>query len=276
MRAILAGALTLLTCGSAEAGCGTGAGPCLIPMGQYHLALPPAGGSGPLPVVVFLHGAGGTGEAALRNTGMVEAVLGRGYAFLAADGMPREGRFGTGWYFHPDFPQDRDELAYLKQAVADAAARFDLDPDRVLMTGFSVGGSMVSYLACRDPLAFAAFAPVAGSFWRPHPAGCTGPVRLFHTHGWRDVTVPLEGRTLGNGARQQGDVFHAMEIWRQTNGCTLMRPDDFPETGGFLRRRWAECSDGSALEFALHPGAHGVPKGWAPMVLDWFEALPPR
>ena len=40
----------------------------------------------------------------------------------------------------------------------------------------------------------AAYAPVAGSFWRPHPdmEACAGPVDLLHTHGWRDKTVPLD------------------------------------------------------------------------------------
>lgn len=263
---------------AADAGCGPLEGACKTTLGQYHIALP-SGVTDPgaaLPVMIFLHGAGGSGEGSLRNTGMVNAVLDRGYAFLAPDGSAREGRFGTGWNFHPDFPQGRDELAFMKDVVADAAARFNIDPGRVLLAGFSVGGSMVTYLACRDPNAFAAFAPVAGSFWRPHPTECAGPVKLFHTHGWRDTTVPLEGRPLRNGRLIQGDVFHAMEIWRDTNGCKMMRPDSFSENGVFWRRKWEDCTPGSALEFALHPGSHGVPAGWAPMVLDWFEGLRPQ
>jgi len=277
MKSMLLAAFAALTLAAptAQAGCGPSNDACEIPLGQYHIALPPdvTDPAEALPVVIFLHGAGGSGEASLRNSSMVNAVLDRGYAFIAPDGSPREGRFGTGWNFHPDFPQGRDELVFMKQVVTDAASRFHINPDRVLLAGFSVGGSMVTYLACRDPNAFAAFAPVAGSFWRPHPTSCAGPVRLFHTHGWRDTTVPLEGRPLRNGTLIQGDVFHAMEIWRDTNGCKMMRPDSFSENGVFWRRKWTDCTPGSALEFALHPGAHGVPNGWAPMVLDWFEAL---
>ena len=91
----------------------------------------------------------------------------------------------------------------------DAEKRFNIDRDRVLMTGYSIGGSNVSYLACREPEIAAAFAPVAGGFWRPHPEDCAGPVKLLHTHGWRDQTVPLEGRPLGetpNGRVEQGDI----------------------------------------------------------------------
>ena len=42
----------------------------------------------------------------------------------------------------------------------DAIARHGIDPDRIILSGFSVGGSMTAYLACAAPEAFAAYAPV--------------------------------------------------------------------------------------------------------------------
>ncbi|MFN3643677.1 MAG: alpha/beta hydrolase family esterase [Gemmobacter sp.] len=271
MKALAALALVMLGAGAAAAGCGDAAAACTVAGGAYHIALPgaPAGA----PAVMFLHGAGGSGATVLRHAGMVAAMRARGYAVIAPDGMARAGRFGAGWSFHPGVPGARDEAAFLQAVAADAAGRFGIDRARVLLAGFSVGGSMTSYVACAVPGAFAAYAPVGGGFWRPHPGHCAGPVRLFHTHGWRDTTVPLEGRILGGGAIAQGDIFRGLEIWRAANGCTQMRPDGFRQTGPFLHRVWTACAPGSALEFALHPGAHAVPEGWAPMVLDWFEAL---
>ncbi|MBC7180657.1 MAG: polyhydroxybutyrate depolymerase, partial [Roseovarius sp.] len=49
--------------------------------------------------------------------------------------------------------------------------------------------------------------------------------------------------------------------------------DRFETTGDFLRRSWTRCTPGSALEFALFDGGHGVPKGWSTLALDWFETL---
>ncbi|PKP75533.1 MAG: polyhydroxybutyrate depolymerase [Alphaproteobacteria bacterium HGW-Alphaproteobacteria-6] len=258
----------------ADAGCGAVPEACQTAMGSYHVTLPPDPAPGPVPMLVFLHGAGGSGTATLKNRGMVGAFLARGYAVIAPDGLVREGRRGAGWYFHPGFPRRRDEAAFLRGVADDAAVRFGLDRDRALLAGFSIGGSMASYIACEDPAAFTAYAPVAGGFWRPQPESCTGPVRLLHSHGWRDTTVPLEGRPLRNGQIFQGDVFHSMEIWRDTNGCTLMRPDSFAGDDLFMRRKWSKCTKGSALEFALHPGGHMVPEGWATMVIDWFEGQP--
>ena len=203
------------------------------------------------------------------------AFLDRGYAVIAPDGVPRQGRNGRSWRFHPNTGQQEDEIAFLKAVRDDATERFALDENNIVLAGFSIGGSMTAYTACLDPESFSAYAPVGGNFWRPHPTSCEGPVRMLHTHGWRDKTVPLEGRPLRNGAILQGDVFHAMDIWRQTNGCEGLRADRFKTDARFWQRGWDRCISGSALEFVLHTGSHGVPKGWADKALDWFDVVVP-
>lgn len=271
MRALLLAAL-LAAPAAAQEVCGRDGPACEIDGGSYRVALPEGGATGPS--VLFLHGFGGSARGALGMTGVVEAVTARGYAMVAADGVPREGGGGRRWNFLPEAQRarDRDEGAFLAAVMADAAARYGLDPARTLLAGFSAGGFTVHYIACEDPGAFAAYAPVAGAFWRPHPTACAGPVRLLHTHGWRDRTVPLEGRPLGGGRYVQGDVWESLGLWREANGCGRDDPDGTRTTGRFLRRHW-DCAEGSALEMALFDGGHGVPAGWADMALDWFEAV---
>lgn len=267
--------------GVAWADCAGVPGPCQITGGEYHIELPP-GAATEVPAIMFLHGYGSSGEDTLKDRGMVDAALARGYAVIAPSGMPMEGKDGRSWSFIPNRPAKRDETAFLIGVRDDAVAHHGIDPDLILLAGFSIGGSLTSYVACQTPGAFSAYAPVSGSFWRPMPESCAGPVRLFHTHGWTDTTVPLEGRILrGSGTDDagviaQGDVFHGMEIWRAANGCDQMRADSFITEGYYWRRKWERCSTGSALEFALFPGAHMIPPGWTDMALDWFEALPKR
>lgn len=269
MRALALAAL--MAPATALADCGEVAGPCEIDGGSYHVQLP-ADASGPVPAIVFLHGWGASGEGMLRM-GLADAAGARGWAFVAPDGVPREGRPGRSWSFHPERREGRrDERAFLADVMADAAERHGIDPDRTILGGFSIGGSMASYVACEGPGDFAAFAPVGGAFWRPHPEGCAGPVRLIHTHGWRDMTVPLEGRIVGSGFGQ-GDVFQSLQIWREANGCDNFRATAFETEDDTWRRRWTECAPGTALELVLFDGAHGVPQGWADMTLDWFEGL---
>lgn len=261
-----------LAASPALADCAGEAGACETASGRYHVVLP-EGVEGPVPALVFLHGWGSSGEGTLRMR-IDETATARGWAVVAPDGVPRGGgRDGLSWSFHPERREGRrDEAAFLSEVLADAADRHGIDPDRAVLAGFSIGGSMASYVACEAPGAFAAYAPVGGSFWQPHPAACEGPVRLLHTHGWRDRTVPLEGREVGSGF-VQGDVFDAMRIWRETNGCDGLRADRFSDADGFLRRAWDACDEGTALELALFDGGHSVPEGWTGMALDWFEGL---
>ena len=272
MRLALAFAL-LTTTATAQGTCGRDDDACEVPLGTYRAALPEVEVDGPHPAIIFLHGAGGTGRGTLGMTGTIDALTGRGYVVLAPDGIGREGRGGGFWSFLPESqrPRLRDERTFFDEIVADAVDRFDVDADRVILSGFSAGAFMVTTIACETPDAFAAYAPVSGGFWDPIPESCAGPVRLFHTHGWTDGTVPLEGRSLGGGRFQQSDILEGLHRFRDANGCEATNPSGHRTTDRFLRRYWT-CDEGSALEFALFPGGHGVPNGWAGMMLDWFEA----
>jgi len=253
---------------AAQAVCADQEGKCETPAGAYHIELPKQENA---PLVVFLHGYGGSGEGTMKNRRMVDPLLSRGYAVMAPEGAMRNGR--RSWNFYPGW-DGRDETAFLTEVVADAATRHGIDPERVVLAGFSAGGFMVNYLACDAPGTFSAYAPVSGGFWRPHPGTCKGPVRLFHTHGWTDNVVPLEGRILGGGRFHQGDIFAGLEIWREANECVDTKPSGFSSTGQFMRRHWSGCSEDSALELALFPGGHTVPAGWSDMMVDWYEGLP--
>lgn len=252
--------------------------PCMVGDRAYYIAAP-AVQNEPMPAIVYIHGWGGSGAGALKNSGMVKAFLDRGYAVIAPDGVPREGRNGRSWGFHPQSERQIDEVTFLQAVRDDATERFTLDPEKIVLTGFSIGGSMTAYTACLAPQSFSAYAPLGGNFWRPHPVACEGPVRMLHTHGWTDGTVPLEGRVVNRvpiddpRAFAQGDIFHALDIWRQTNGCLHLKADRFEMDDQYWRRSWERCTDGSALEFALHPGGHTIPKGWADLVINWFETL---
>ena len=245
---------------------------CQVATGQYRVALPE--GEGPHKAMIWLHGWGGSANGVMRNTGMVRNLSARGYALIAPDGVITSARYkNKNWAVNDGRVYARDDVHFLEQIVEDAVARHGIDRERIVLGGFSRGGSMVWDVACRAPGLARGYAPVAGAFWEPMWDGCEGPVDLFHTHGWTDRTVPLEGRPLGGGTMTQGDVFQSLYILRATNGCGNRQPEEAPLSEAKDRwfRTWSDCG-GGRIDLMLHPGGHGIPKGWLAQAIDWFEA----
>lgn len=248
-----------------------GSRPCTLAEGAYRIVLPD--GVAHPGAMVWLHGLGGSAEAAMRNTAFRRAAAARGLAFVAPDGQIPAEDARRNWAVRDGQVHPRDDIGFLEAVIRDLEQRHNIDRSRILLAGFSRGGSMVWDVACRSPGLARAYASVAGAFWEPMPTACTAPVDMFHTHGWSDRTVPLEGRVLRNGALTQGDVFHSLFVLRAANGCTNRQPVEAPAVDGQGRwqRVWSDCT-GGRIDLLLHPGGHSVPAGWLARTLDWFEA----
>ena len=262
--------LSLLTAPAALA-CGTPESDCPTTLGSYRLALPP--GPGPFPALVYLHGYRGNAASVMKDSAMIAALAARGYALIAPDGQPISAeRPEQSWAVRDGGTMARDDIAFLAE-VMDDAARHGIDRGRILMSGFSRGGSMAWDVACHAPDTVRAYAPVAGAFWEPLPEICDGPADLFHTHGWTDRVVPIEGRAVAGGERVQGDAFASLHILRAALGCRSEMPDGAPmeAEGNLWLREWGSCPEGR-IDLMLHPGGHSVPPGWLGRALDWFEA----
>ncbi|MEM9012992.1 MAG: polyhydroxybutyrate depolymerase [Pseudomonadota bacterium] len=272
IRAILAAALLAPT--PALAVCGTDAGACTIETGEYHVVLPRGWEGGR--AVVFLHGFGGSGAREAQNEWLVGGVTARGHAFVAPSGVPwREAEPNPpDWAVRDTWTYPRDDVAFIRAVIDDAAERFAIRRGEVLLTGFSRGGSMTWDIACIAPDTAYAYAPASGGFWRPHPEDCAGPVRLLHGHGFADRTVPLEGRRIlwEELDVTQGDIHEGLQLWRRVNGCGS-RAGEHAISAETWTKVWTDCAEGAALALVLHPGGHGLPPGWMGTAIDWFEAL---
>ncbi len=157
----------------------------------YRWYAPPAA-TAPLPLVVFLHGAGERGDdnrAQLRH-GVAdfvgEARQGAHPCFVVAPQCPR----GKWW--------DGDALVAL---VEHLAARPGVDRDRIYLTGLSMGGFATWDLLGRRPDLFAAAVPICGG-GRPERAAAMVPVPVWAFHGDADRTVPV-GKTREMAAAVQ-------------------------------------------------------------------------
>jgi len=119
------------------------------------------------PVILFLHGAGERGSDGLLQTtvGLAPAIRQAPARFPAITVLPQAPE-DSQWV---GAPADAALLA-LRQTMAE----FRTDSDRVYLTGLSMGGHGVWYLAYRHPDLFAAIAPICG--WITELAGFRGSV----------------------------------------------------------------------------------------------------
>ncbi|AOO81324.1 hypothetical protein BHK69_13385 [Bosea vaviloviae] len=246
-------------------------GGCPVEGGSYRIILPqPAPAGERSGAILYFHGYQGSADETIADQGLVAVAQRLGVALIAADGMART------WSYPGSPGHHRDEFAYVGRVLDDVAQRFPVDPGRIMASGFSQGGSMVWYLACRMPARFAGFAPIAGAFWEPLPRGCAGPrPNLIHVHGVSDTTVPLAGRSLRSGYRR-GDVFKSLAILAP-GGCTaslaaaIEAPADPPQ---LTCRLASGCAGPARLELCRHTGGHIAAATWVERA--WRLIMPPE
>lgn len=151
------------------------------------------------PLVVFLHGAGERGDdnaAQLRHGAPVFAKpenREKFPCFVFAPQCPKEQTWSAvkGWtdpVSYSDQPKPALKLAL--GAIDSLMKEFSIDPDRVYVTGLSMGGFGTWDLISREPGRWAAAAPICGG-GDPSRIAIAKGIPVWAFHGMKDATVPV-------------------------------------------------------------------------------------
>lgn len=254
MRGVCALVLAAALAASGAEACGRDSD-CVVGDRTYRIAPPETGADAAPGALIFVHGYRGTAAGVLRNKGLVALAKRLGVALIAPQASQND------WNIQ-GAPSDEvdpgaDEMAYFRAVADDAAARFGLDREKMVVAGFSSGGMVVWQIACYEGGAFAGFIPISGTFWMPLPRDCpAGAVDLFHYHGREDPVVPMAGRKIKDA--RQGDVSAAMAMMAASGGYGEAR--DYAEEGLDCARRTS--MEGRILEICLFTGKHGFRAGY--------------
>jgi polyhydroxybutyrate depolymerase len=204
----------------------------------YRLFVPPGhDGRTPLPLVLDLHGSGGTADRQAANS-RFEALAARA-GVLVATLQAENSRWNV-----PVTDDRPDDVAYVSDVIDHVAARACTDLNRVYATGFSGGARMSSLLGCRLNTRIAAIAPMAGLRW---PAPCAGrAIPVLTLHGLADTQNPYAGHAEGRGAEWLESVPDALAAWARHNGCAAAAMQEDPP-GPLSTVRYAGCNDGAEV-----------------------------
>lgn len=158
-------------------------------------------------VILFLHGSGEAGTDGVKQTevGLGPAIRANPERFPALVVFPQV-ETSQGW---------RDQAADVALAALDQVLEeFHGDPQRIYLTGISMGGYGCWYLALKRPGFFAALSPVCGGLDMPDElkAGSLeeamdliGQTPVWMFHGAQDERVPVgESRGLVEKLKRHG------------------------------------------------------------------------
>ncbi|HEV8484166.1 MAG TPA: prolyl oligopeptidase family serine peptidase, partial [Blastocatellia bacterium] len=155
------------------------------------------------PVIIALHGMGGDENSYFdgyaNGAFKVEAEK-RGYIVACP-----KGRQPASMYRGPAEQDVMDVLAEVRRV-------YNIDPDRVYLTGHSMGGFGTWAIAMHHPEVFAALAPVAGG---GNPLELSKIVQIpeLVVHGDADMTVRVESsRTMVEAAKKLGIEVKYIEV----------------------------------------------------------------
>jgi len=218
---------------------------------REYLLYRPANATGPVPLVIALHGGGGNARTMVPR--WIETARREGFAVAFPNGVGRMGNMGTwnaGGCCGFAMTSNSDDLAFIGAVIDDLTAQ-GIDPKRVYVTGLSNGGMLSHRIGIGLSSRIAAVAVVSGAMFGGE-AQPSRPLPILIMHGEKDDIVPFNG---GNSpmslvARSQSQSFlpvsRAVDFWRRADGCAGAPS---VEVQGDVTVETSACRDGSEVVF---------------------------
>lgn len=136
--------------------------------------------AGPVPLMLLLHGAGGSGQRQLGR--MIDAINTAGVVVLAPDS-----RSGTWDAIRGDFS---DDVVFLSKALEKTFETVSVDPARLTVAGFSDGATYALSLGLINGALFKRIAAFSPGFVVDGPPA--GKPKIFISHGTADPILPID------------------------------------------------------------------------------------
>ncbi len=227
------------------------------------------------PLVIALHGGGGSGRDMIRLTGGGFNTLSNAGGFLVVypDGIRKHWNDGRGLIYY-SHRRNIDDVKFISRLIDRLVDEFNVDKSRVYVTGMSNGALMSYRLACELTNKIAAIAPVGASisenlYFSCHPSR---PISVLIIMGMKDPLVPWNGGFLHFRRLKLGRVISTPDtarFWASINHCSREEgiqylPDRDPYDGTRVwKKKYAGCSkNAEVILYGIENGGHTWPGGF--------------
>ncbi|MFV2043149.1 MAG: PHB depolymerase family esterase [Anaerolineales bacterium] len=238
---------------------------------SYYL-VEPSQMTDPVPLVLSLHGGGGTGQQMCALAGGIQELADRERFLVACpEGVENHWNDGRANDRYRAHIEDIDDVGFLRALIDRLSTTYNVDPNRIYVTGVSNGGMMSLRMACEASDVIAAAGAVIASL--PDALSCEPeqPISILLMNGTEDPLVPWEGGQVHLFRQELGEVLStpdAVSFWVAANGCdptplAEQLPDIDPQDGTRIYvDTYSGCNgDVAVVLYTVEGGGHTLPGG---------------
>jgi polyhydroxybutyrate depolymerase len=246
----------------------------------YRIHIPPSYNDGnPIPLVIALHGMPQNSKFFMEYTELNEKADEEGFIVVYPNGgtdisyilerLKLSGNFE--YYWNCWDGEDIDDLGFIRNLIESLKSDYNIDENRIYITGFSNGGYMTHRIGAELSDVIAAIAPVGGSiggqwkFWSstedfpfyicPEPEN---PLSVIIFHGRDDPYVRYEGLiNIRTNETVLCSVNESLSFWVEHNNCDPIPQVDISDSGNIITRTYANGSQNTEVVlYSIVDGIH--------------------
>lgn len=238
----------------------------------------------PAPLIIHLHGGGGSAEGAMEYSRMNKTADRHGFLVVYPQGTGPKivgktiGTWNAGKCCGAAMQKKVDDVGFIRSMIAQLKKDYNVNPKMIYATGLSNGAQMTYRIACELADQIAAIAPI-GSVSVLDNCNPSRPMPVIHFHGTADPTAYYAGGTCGGGyddflakVLSRGkpksrttwpcaSVPDYMKTWKNKNGCANQETVTY-EKGNATCVTSNQCNGNAAVTLcSIENGGHTWPGG---------------
>ncbi len=241
---------------------------------RYRIHLPfKYNSSNNYPVLIALHGFGDSPKKMELYTGLNQSANKNGFIVVYPYGTTNR-RFGPlswngGICCNYAYETGVDDVGFINALIDELVANYNVNSEKVYVTGFSNGGILANLVATKLPDKVSGAAIVSGAIASKQTEEeeytyiqkSETPVPVVIFHGKNDGSISFNGGESSDPVVEFASAYDMVNFWLENNKCEK-HPTEISRGANYTKEVYSSCEGGSNVVFyAINDGKHEWP-GW--------------